>query len=248
MEHPRPGTRSTSTARFHREVEQLWKEYRRDLRKVSSTCRSAADPCTPVRGLLRAYETIVLPGILQTTGHVRAELTINAELHGLSLDEVESAAEARPARQQLLPHGNGTHAYTFVIKSSVLGNRLGGHAIQPQPWAPSQSRGHPVTQSRRHAVTQSRDLAPAVGAVEVTRTPGHAGATGLPERRHPSAERCSRHHPTRPPECGWLVRLHRSGWSQRSPVLAFQRRLFVSRAGGSCVRAGAGSAQVAVRG
>jgi transcriptional regulator with XRE-family HTH domain len=114
---------------IHREVEQMWKEYRRDLRKGQRHVQERSAPLYAGTRLLRAYEAIVVPGILQTAGYVRAVLTINAELHDLPLDEVEGAVEARLVRQRLVTHGDGTNNYSFVIEAAVLGNWFGGTAV-----------------------------------------------------------------------------------------------------------------------
>ncbi|MFG1906347.1 helix-turn-helix domain-containing protein [Kribbella sp. NPDC048928] len=117
---------------IHREVEQMWKEYRRDLRKGQRHVQERSGPLYAGTGLLRAYEAIVVPGILQTAGYVRAVLSINAELHDLPLDDVEGAVEARLARQHLLTHGDGTNNYSFVIEAGVLGNWFGGTAVMQE--------------------------------------------------------------------------------------------------------------------
>ncbi|GAA2801752.1 helix-turn-helix domain-containing protein [Kribbella solani] len=111
---------------IHREVEQMWKEYRRDLRKGQRHVQERSGELYARTGLLRAYEAIVVPGILQTAGYIRAVLTINAELHDLPLDEVAGAVEARLSRQGLLTRGDGTNNYSFVIEASVLSNWFGG--------------------------------------------------------------------------------------------------------------------------
>ena len=109
----------------HREVEQMWKEHRRELRKGQLHVQERSRPLYERTRLLRAYEAIVVPGILQTADYVRAVLTINAQVHRLPLDEVNGAVAARLSRQDLLTHGDGTNNYSFVIEASVLGYWFG---------------------------------------------------------------------------------------------------------------------------
>lgn len=113
----------------HREVEQMWKEHRRELRKGQRHIQGRSESLYATTRLLRAYEAIVVPGILQTAEYVRAVLTINADVHGLPLNEVNDAVEARIARQRLLIHGNGANSYSFVIEASVLGYWFGGDEV-----------------------------------------------------------------------------------------------------------------------
>ncbi|WP_165956463.1 helix-turn-helix domain-containing protein [Kribbella antibiotica] len=111
---------------IHREVEQMWVEHRRELRKGQRHIQARGEALYARTGLLRVYEAIVVPGILQTADYVRAILTINASVHGLPLGEVDSAVDARLARQHLLTMGNGRNNYSFVIEAGVLGYWFGG--------------------------------------------------------------------------------------------------------------------------
>lgn len=113
----------------HREVEQMWVEYRRELRKGQRHIQARGAGLYERTGLLRAYEAIVVPGILQTSGYVHAVLSINAQVHGLPLDEVDDAVAARMSRQSLLTQGNGANKYSFVIEASVLGYWFGGTEV-----------------------------------------------------------------------------------------------------------------------
>lgn len=113
----------------HREVEQMWLEHRRELRKGQRYVQQRGGGVYATTRLLRAYEAIVLPGILQTAGYVRAVLAINAKVHGLPPEEVDDAVDVRMSRQNLLTQGNGKNNYSFVIEASVLGYWFGSSEV-----------------------------------------------------------------------------------------------------------------------
>lgn len=105
---------------IYRDVQSMWEEYREDFRKKGQKAiQAAGTPLYEQTRLLRAYEAIVVPGILQTPGYIRGVLTANANLHGLSLDEVEEAVQARLERQHLVI-GGSAHMFSFVMEAAVL--------------------------------------------------------------------------------------------------------------------------------
>jgi transcriptional regulator with XRE-family HTH domain len=91
----------------HREVEQMWAEHRREMRAGMVHIQSRSTPLYESTGLLRAYESNVVPGILQTRGYVVAALETSARVHGLPLEDVEAAADARLSRQHLVTEPTG---------------------------------------------------------------------------------------------------------------------------------------------
>lgn len=113
----------------HREVEQMWAEHRRELRAGMVHVQSRSTPLYESTRLLRAYESNVVPGILQTHGYVVAALRTSARVHGLPMDEVEAAADARLSRQHLVTRPTGANAYSFVIEAGALEHGFGGDAV-----------------------------------------------------------------------------------------------------------------------
>ncbi|OFB43291.1 hypothetical protein Manayef4_12170 [Frankia sp. CgMI4] len=112
-----------------REVEQMWAEHRRELRAGMVHVQARSTPLYESTRLLRAYESNVVPGILQTRAYVVAALTTSARVHGLPLDEVEAAADARLSRQHLVTEPTGTNTYSFVIEAGALEHGFGGDAV-----------------------------------------------------------------------------------------------------------------------
>ncbi len=104
---------------IHREVEQMWAEYRQMFRKGQKSVQAEGTPLYKRTRLVRAYEAIVVPGILQTPGYVRAVLGINAQVHGLPAGDVEEAVQARLERQRFVTEGTA-HLFSFVMEASVL--------------------------------------------------------------------------------------------------------------------------------
>lgn len=105
----------------HREVEQMWLEHRREMRKGQVHIQSRSTPLYESTKILRVYESTVVPGILQTPQYAQDILRINAAIHDLRLEDVERAAAARTSRQHLVTAGTGRNHYFFLIESSVLG-------------------------------------------------------------------------------------------------------------------------------
>jgi transcriptional regulator with XRE-family HTH domain len=113
----------------HREVEQMWAEHRRELQAGMVHIQSRSTPLYERTRLLRAYESNVVPGILQTRRYVVAALTTSARVHGLPSEDVEAAADARLARQHLVTRPTGTSTYSFVIEAGALTHGFGGDAV-----------------------------------------------------------------------------------------------------------------------
>jgi transcriptional regulator with XRE-family HTH domain len=71
--------------------------------------------------LVRHFETVYVPGILQTPDYARRILTEMVELHALEVDDVEGAVAQRMRRQQFL---YSDRQFEFLIAESVLRWRL----------------------------------------------------------------------------------------------------------------------------
>jgi transcriptional regulator with XRE-family HTH domain len=112
-----------------REVEQMWTEHRREMRAGMVHIQSRSTPLYESTRLLRAYESNVVPGILQTRGYVVAALETSARVHGLPLEDVEEAADARLSRQYLVTEPTGDNTYSFVIEVGALEHGFGGDAV-----------------------------------------------------------------------------------------------------------------------
>ncbi len=100
-----------------RDIAQMWELYRHSLRGGQKRLQAKGTPLYKATKLLRAYESICPPGILQSPSYVRAVMKTNAAIFELT-EDVEEAVEARLERQSLL-YSPG-HRYSFVIEYGAL--------------------------------------------------------------------------------------------------------------------------------
>lgn len=110
-----------------REVEQMWLEYRRELRAGMKHIQIRSMPLFERTKLLRVYEAVHIPGYLQTFRYATTQFEIHARHHGLPVEDAEDAARNRLERQRLL--GTGTNAFVFVLEASALYNNIGGAEV-----------------------------------------------------------------------------------------------------------------------
>jgi transcriptional regulator with XRE-family HTH domain len=109
-----------------REIEQMWVEWRRELRVGQRHIQSRAIPLYERTELLCAYESVVIPGILQTPRYVRALFESACQLYDLPEAEAEAAVLARMPRQRLITSATGRNRYSFLIEVGALNVNIGG--------------------------------------------------------------------------------------------------------------------------
>lgn len=68
--------------------------------------------------LIRHFETVYVPGLLQVPAYARRVLTEMISLHDLEIDDVDAAVDSRMARQQMLY--DPTKSFEFLLSESVL--------------------------------------------------------------------------------------------------------------------------------
>ncbi|MFI0454392.1 helix-turn-helix domain-containing protein [Actinomadura sp. 6N118] len=107
-----------------REIEQMWTDYKRWHRPGMKRLQFQAMDLYAKSKLIRVYESLFIPGFLQTVEYAKAQFTIHARLHGLPLEDVEEAAHNRMARKRFL--GTGAPMFTFLLEASALTNNTGG--------------------------------------------------------------------------------------------------------------------------
>lgn len=107
-----------------REIEAMWTEYRqRHKRGMKNLQFQAMDLYARTR-LIRVYESLFIPGFLQTLDYATAQFRLHARLHGLPIEDVEEAAQNRMARKQYL--GTGAPMFAFLLETYALSNNTGG--------------------------------------------------------------------------------------------------------------------------
>ncbi|MFF9566916.1 helix-turn-helix domain-containing protein [Streptomyces sp. NPDC014685] len=110
-----------------REIELMWTDYRRWHRPGMKRLQFQAMDLYAKTKVLCVYESLFIPGFLQTVEYAKAQFTIHARLHGLPLDDVEEAAQNRMVRQQFL--GTGMPIFSFLLEASALTNNTGGAEV-----------------------------------------------------------------------------------------------------------------------
>ncbi|MBO1415237.1 helix-turn-helix transcriptional regulator [Streptomyces sp. FH025] len=110
-----------------REIEQMWTDYKRWHRPGMKRLQFQAMDLYAKTKLLRVYESLFIPGFLQTVEYAKAQFTIHAKLHGLPLDDVEEAAQNRMVRKRFL--GTGAPIFSFLMEASALTNNTGGAEV-----------------------------------------------------------------------------------------------------------------------
>ncbi|GAA2626967.1 hypothetical protein GCM10010411_75010 [Actinomadura fulvescens] len=107
-----------------REVEQMWLEYRRRLKLGQKAIQAQGRAAYDNVKLARIYESLHIPGILQTFAYARTQRLIWARLHGLRTDDVDDAARNRLTMQPLVTRGGGP-AFSFILEATALYNVIG---------------------------------------------------------------------------------------------------------------------------
>ncbi|MEV4095271.1 helix-turn-helix domain-containing protein [Streptosporangium saharense] len=107
-----------------REIEQMWTDYRRRHKHGMKRLQLQTMDLYARSKLIRVYESLFIPGFLQTVDYTKAQFTIHARLHGLPLEDVEEAAHNRMARKRFL--GTGAPKFVFLLEASALSNNTGG--------------------------------------------------------------------------------------------------------------------------
>lgn len=109
-----------------RGIEGMWLEWRRQLRGGWKWLQESARPLYEDAHLVRCYESVVVPGILQTAEYCAAVLRIAAEFYEIDHD-IDAAIEARMERQRFLYHGD--RRFAFVLEAWALQTIYGSREV-----------------------------------------------------------------------------------------------------------------------
>lgn len=105
----------------------MWLEYRRELQLGQKHIQLRSLRLYKRTKKLCVYESLFVPGILQTLGYAKAQFNINAQLHKLPFEDVDKAAQNRLQRQRLL--GSGTNTFSFILEATALHTVIGGSDV-----------------------------------------------------------------------------------------------------------------------
>ncbi|MFD0685942.1 helix-turn-helix domain-containing protein [Actinomadura fibrosa] len=112
-----------------RAVESAYVEWRRLERTGLRQLQESAVPLHERTRHFRVYQSLVVPGQLQTPGYATALLTSIRRFRQLP-DDVSDAVEARVQRQRMLRTGN--RRFALLIEESVLRYRVGDQDVMAE--------------------------------------------------------------------------------------------------------------------
>lgn len=116
-----------------REVELMWLAYRQRLKLGQKAIQAQGRSDFDGVNLARIYESLHVPGILQTLEYARTQRLVWARLHGLSADDVDDAARNRLTMQPLVTRGGGP-AFAFILEATALYNVLGNAQVMGEQY------------------------------------------------------------------------------------------------------------------
>ncbi|MCO5974062.1 DUF5753 domain-containing protein [Actinoallomurus soli] len=108
-------------------------EWDQELRAGQTYLQSQGTLLYEKTRLLRAYDSIVVPGILQTHDYVVGLYEAVALLYGLPAEsDPEDAANARVPRRRLITQPTGRNEYSFVVEYSALTDVIGSPEVMDE--------------------------------------------------------------------------------------------------------------------
>jgi transcriptional regulator with XRE-family HTH domain len=110
------------TASLHT-VEGMFIEWRRMERTGLKRAQESVAPLFERTKRFRAYDSWLVPGLLQTAAYTKAVLTATASRRGVP-DDIDEAVEVRMQRQHVLVEGD--HTFATLIEAAVLHSGIGG--------------------------------------------------------------------------------------------------------------------------
>lgn len=115
-----------------RTAEGMWVDWRRMERAGLRAAQESVRPLYERTHAIRAYDSWLIHGLLQTPAYTAAVLHAVRRRRGLPVDDVDDAVAERMARQHIL-HSRRTFA--FVVEESVLRSGIGGaEVMREQLW------------------------------------------------------------------------------------------------------------------
>ncbi|MDX6740352.1 helix-turn-helix transcriptional regulator [Actinocorallia sp. A-T 12471] len=115
---------------FSRQIEQMWADLREVLRIGQKTIQKRGLSTYGNAKVARVYESLHVPGILQTFGYACRQFTLHADLYELPTGDIEEAARNRLSAQILL--GRGGTSFSFLLEATVLHNNIGGLTVMDE--------------------------------------------------------------------------------------------------------------------
>ena len=100
------------------DVQAAHLDWKRRMRRGQEEVQLSYNQLVQEARQVRHFETVYVPGLLQTAEYARRVLAEMVDLHGLAVEDVTAAVAARMQRQQLLY--DTTKAFEFILAEPVL--------------------------------------------------------------------------------------------------------------------------------
>lgn len=98
------------------------RQWRHELRRGQVELQTDVDELVRGAAVIRNFEIMLVPGLLQTAGYARHRVLENVRVYGADEREVDAAVAARMRRQDVLH--DGSKRFEFVISEAALRVRL----------------------------------------------------------------------------------------------------------------------------
>ena len=105
-----------------RSIDAQYVDWRRSLKTGTRRRQRANIDAYAKTSLIRVWEPMVMPGLLQTSSYARGILSTVVEFHGIP-DDVEEGVQARLEAQQVLDHGQ--RRFLFLLGEAALHTAVG---------------------------------------------------------------------------------------------------------------------------
>ncbi|MGC3864585.1 helix-turn-helix domain-containing protein [Micromonospora chersina] len=100
------------------EIQAVHRDWRRRMRQGQAAVQDSNNQLVAESRLIRHFETVYVPGLLQTADSARRSLTEMVELHNLDIADVDAAVATRMQRQHLLY--DTSKRFEFLLAEPVL--------------------------------------------------------------------------------------------------------------------------------
>jgi transcriptional regulator with XRE-family HTH domain len=104
------------------EAESVRMQFRRRMSRGQAAVQASYNDLVERSTLVRHFETVYVPGLLQIPEYARRVLTEMVDLHELPIDDVDAAVSGRMQRQQMLY--DTSRRFEFLLAEPVLHWRL----------------------------------------------------------------------------------------------------------------------------
>ncbi|GIG62282.1 hypothetical protein Lfu02_66540 [Longispora fulva] len=100
------------------QIQEKHQDWRRRMRQGQAEVQTSYNELVSKSRMIRHFETVYVPGLIQTAEYARRVFSEMVVLHDLDVEDIDAAVAARMQRQQMLY--DGTHQFEFLLAEPVL--------------------------------------------------------------------------------------------------------------------------------